>query len=538
VGLPLAMVIQPPLSPKDMGSCPYCKATTESGDSICYSCGRVLANMKSSNFRLEQQFNQGNLASSYKMTPKPTQKGMVHTHAGRSKNILKRRKNRFRSFVMLTLVAFIMLSPQAREHLLAEWAGVQEYIQDAVSPYHMYPVEASYTLEKTVYVSNSGAQGYLLENLAIPPAVSSAQDSAYGFEYTDNTPSDSPTAIQITTSISISFGNENYPVPINGLPIKSASEKLTTSGGHEIWWPGVGTGSDFCTVSNCVKVLVNLAPGQSTSFRYSVGVHSTSYSWHNDDMRVDSMIAGRSLGINVDNSGEFSDISSRDNGRKYNDFSDDKWYNRGSPAGYAINSQAEIVLSTAELISASLPEGLQDNAYAFSRAAFDYLHANIAYDKFAPNVARSGPSCLSDGQGDCDEQTNAFLSLLRVKGIPGWFVFGALTDVTYSSWEAHAWGYIQLPMSDQWCDDNNIERNSCFVNGAVDVVNNKWLLNTPTGYIDWIEEADDTATKLNDFYHPVTQTSGIERERSYATGSNLVLTGGTYPVKMYPENLR
>ena len=493
--------------------------------------------MKSSNFRLEQQFNQGNLASSYKMTPKPTQKGMVHTHAGRSKNILKRRKNRFRSFVMLSLVAFIMLSPQAREHLLVEWAGVQEYIQDAVSPYHQYPVEASYTLEKTVFVTNYGAQGYMMENLAIPPAVSSAQGSTYGFEYTDGIPPENPNSIQMTTAISISFGNENYPIPTTGLPTRSASEKLVTSGGHEIWWPGVGTGADYCSVSSCVKVLVNLAPGESSSFTYSVGVHSTSYSWHND-MRVDSRISGKDLGINVDNSGVFSDIQYRENGQKLIDFGDEKWYDRGSPAGYAINSQAEIVLSTAEMISAGLPEGLQDNSYAFSRAAFDYLHKNIAYDKFAPNVARSGPSCLNDGQGDCDEQTNAFLSLLRVKGIPGWFVFGALTDANYVNWEAHAWGYIQLPMSDEWCDDNNIERNSCFVNGAVDVVNNKWLLNTPTGYIDWVEEADETATKLNDFYHPVTQTSGIERERSYATGSNLELTGGTYQVKMYPETFR
>ena len=109
-----------------------------------------------------------------------------------------------------------------------------------------------------------------------------------------------------------------------------------------------------------------------------------------------------------------------------------------------------------------------------------------------------------------------------------------MTDINYEIWEAHAWGYIQLPMSDEWCDENNIARNSCFVNGAVDVVNNKWLLNTPTGYIDWIEEADETATKLNNFYHPISQTNGIERERSYSTG-NFELEGGNYQVKKYAE---
>mgnify|MGYP001456006752 CR=1 FL=1 len=52
-----------------------------------------------------------------------------------------------------------------------------------------------------------------------------------------------------------------------------------------------------------------------------------------------------------------------------------------------------------------------------ARAAFDYLHLNVLYDKNAPVVARSGPACLSAGVGDCDEQTNAFFSLLRTKMI-------------------------------------------------------------------------------------------------------------------------
>ena len=72
---------------------------------------------------------------------------------------------------------------------------------------------------------------------------------------------------------------------------------------------------------------------------------------------------------------------------------------------YAINSQDAVVISTAQTISASLPEGRHQSAYA-ARATFDY-HQNILYDN-APVVARS-IACLSAGVGDCDEQTNAFL---------------------------------------------------------------------------------------------------------------------------------
>ena len=49
------------------------------------------------------------------MTSAPKRRGIVQNDRGRTKNILKGRKNRFRSLIMLGLVAFIMLSPQARE---------------------------------------------------------------------------------------------------------------------------------------------------------------------------------------------------------------------------------------------------------------------------------------------------------------------------------------------------------------------------------------------------------------------------------------
>ena len=122
-----------------MGNCPYCRSVTLPGDTICYSCGRVLANIKSPNFAAEQQFNRGSVESTYLKTRKPTKSGMVMTQSGKRRNILKRRKNRFRSVVMLGLVAFIMLSPQAREVVWEKYAGVVEYVQLATAPYHLYP---------------------------------------------------------------------------------------------------------------------------------------------------------------------------------------------------------------------------------------------------------------------------------------------------------------------------------------------------------------------------------------------------------------
>ena len=142
-----------------MGACPYCRSTALPTDTICYSCGRVLPKGDRKSYRLEQQFSKGSKEKTYKMAAKPSERGVVQTHTGRRTNIMRRRKNRFRSVAMLGLTAFILLSPQAQEHLLGEFGSIEEILQSATAQYHIYPVEASYTLSKTATVSNSGVDG-------------------------------------------------------------------------------------------------------------------------------------------------------------------------------------------------------------------------------------------------------------------------------------------------------------------------------------------------------------------------------------------
>ena len=60
-----------------MGKCPYCMSVTFAGDTICYTCGRVLANIKSKQFAAEQQFNQGSIETTYLKTRKPTKSGVM-----------------------------------------------------------------------------------------------------------------------------------------------------------------------------------------------------------------------------------------------------------------------------------------------------------------------------------------------------------------------------------------------------------------------------------------------------------------------------
>lgn len=529
-----------------MGACPYCRSTALPSDTICYSCGRVLPQGDRSSYRMEQQFSQkGTRATSYKMAKKPSQRGVVQTHTGRQKNIMKRRKNRFRSVVMLGLVAFIMLSPQAQEALLGDFGGVEEFLQSQLAPYHLYPNEATYTLSKIADVSMTGAAGtgMVTENILIPPVLKSTLSGAAQFAYTNGEQDPPAITLQETLELTLVVAGQSINVPIDGMPDKSYADRITTGAGHEVWWPGVGTSDEECPVAKCVKVRLHLSTGDEVRYSFQIRVKAVSYSWW-DDGRVEPIVAGKDLGISMDSSGTFADIAQRGNGVRQSEFGGGQWYYRDNVQNYAINGEDALVMSTADAIAASLPEGESSNAYGFARATFDYLHAYVSYDRLAPGTARSGPECLAAKTGDCDEQTNAFFSIMRTRGIPGWYAFGVLGDPFYSDegWEAHAWGYILLPMKESWCEERSIVLQSCFVEAQVDVVNNKWLLSTPTAYVDWVEEADSSGTLVYEYYHPVSSIvydsgASIERVRSFETLDEVDFAGGSYKVKKYAESL-
>lgn len=499
---------------------------------------------------MEQQFNQGTADTAYKMTKRPSGRGVIQTHTGRSKNIMKRTRNRSRMLIMVVFIAFVFTSPTIQEATISKYAAVKENILIKTAAHHIYPFESTYTIAKNIEVKASSAQGgYSIENFIIPSDVQSLNGSQTQFTYTDGSPAHPSVNIQRIREITMTVDGEEYGVPLKGMPELSFEERITTSSGHEIWWPGYGSGNNFCSVGVCVKVKTNLGVGESSNIKYSITLTSSAHSWW-DSSRVDSRVAGVEYGINMENSGTFDDISSRDPTGESQQFKGVKWYDRGpsskdprSLGGWAIDSQHGEVVEASNIISQNLPEGESQNAYAYARAAFDYLHASATYDNDAPGTAplygeaRSGAECLEAGTGDCDEQTNAYLALLRVNKIPGWYVFGALAKPDWT-WEAHAWGYIQLPMSESWCNENNIVLSKCFVQGQVDVVNNKWLLHTPTAFIEWIEQPDSSGDLVYSYYHPNLKPNSITRTTPFhETLGEPEFTGGDFKVPKFEEYL-
>ena len=288
------------------------------------------------------------------MAAKPSQRGVVQTHTGRQRNIMKRRKNRFRSLAMLGLVAFVMLSPQAQGAVFGEFGGVEEFLQSQLAPYHVYPNEATYTLSKIAEVSKGSGAGSVTENILIPPTLRSSISGAAQFAFTDGTNQTDPLVLQQTLQLTLSIDGQDINVPIDGMPDRSIDNAIITSGEHQVWWPAVGEGDDECPLKKCIKVRLNFDDGGNVQYAFNVRVQSTSYSWW-DDGRVDSRIAGKDSGINADNSGTFADLANRGNGVRQAEFGGTYWYDRGGADGYAINAQDALVTATADTIASSLP---------------------------------------------------------------------------------------------------------------------------------------------------------------------------------------
>jgi hypothetical protein len=264
------------------------------------------------------------------MTTAPKRRGYVQTDRGRSKNILKGGRNRFRTLVMLGLVAFIMLSPQAREHILSEVGDLKEFLENPILGYMVYDIDADYTLNRIVSATNGdNTPSSMLENLPISPDIKALEGEASTFVYTDGTSPSPNQLIQDVTEIKLIIDGQTINIPLEGIPPRMVADKITTANGHEVWWPGTsGNGEDFCIGGPCVKVRVNLGPSESTTYEYQTTIKTKSYTWDGDSGNILPTVPGFTSGITSETSGTFADFENRGDGVREDTFTDAKWFNK------------------------------------------------------------------------------------------------------------------------------------------------------------------------------------------------------------------
>ena len=233
-----------------MGTCPFCRAQTLPGDSICYSCGRVITGASGMDSRVKGEF--------MRSPTRKAKRGMAPRQAKMSKANPKRRGRKKRSRInqlgLVAFIAFVFFTPEARQFVLAKWAEVEDYLMEAIAPYQVYPLEAEYTVVRSIDLWNNGSgNGHLEESIPLPMDVTSNEGGAVALAYDDGTEV-AKSDIQTIIDMELRIDGEVIAIPNDGLPYRSKANAILTQDGNEVWWPGQGSGSDFCPHGPCVRV--------------------------------------------------------------------------------------------------------------------------------------------------------------------------------------------------------------------------------------------------------------------------------------------
>ena len=448
----------------------------------------------------------------------------------------KKKKTNVRSMVLVIAIAFLFLFTPAQDRISTQLEKWLDTLLDEFGPAREYPVHASYTAERNIHLVNPHSQSISFSyELPIPEMRTDFGYSDFGFESEDGTTSYPVVTLQEVTQMMVKTegGNSHILVPLTEEYL-GANGAIEIGFGTEIYWPPIGQNDDRCSVSRCAIWQGDITPGTMVTLEVTYDVIASSYSWWGDDRAPDAAPrADAGLSIHSGNDGTYDDYERP--GRldsMYDQFGlEKKWYDRdpGPSHNWAVDGTSNVVVELANEIQSSLNPEDANSPYAFAHASFIKIRDSIVYSQ-GLSPARGGAACIVDERGDCDEQSNAWMSLLRTRNIPAWYEFGPMTDAQFSAWEPHAWSNAIFPLDEQWCIDKNIDLSTCFVEGDVDVVNNRWLLHTPTTMTEWIEQPSYRGEASYEFYRPLSIGCVNCWTESWETIGEPQIFDGTYRV--------
>lgn len=514
-----------------MTRCPYCMAPSNSRSPICHGCGRVVSGSRGMATRVSP-------AGVPVMQPQRVQYGVDprrRSKMDRQRREKKKSGKQFRNLILVLVIAFVFLFTPAQEHVNKQLSIWLDDLWKTIGPAHEYPVSTEYTLQRTIEIDNfdAGDRNFVYR-LPIPIQRTNRGIDSFAFDRGGNL--DMAISLQWVKSMQVGAGFSHLDVPVTHEQYLGPESALDSGDGFStVHWPPKGPGNERCEFVRCLIWTGDIPANSVARLIVTYEIESYSYTWTKEDT-ISTTITGQSIGMGVDNSGGFDDLSRPGWIRSTTDYigEEHQWYDRnagGSVSNWAIDGDHHLVISTADNIIASLPTSEQNNIYAFAHAAFIHVRDTIQYGPGSPYPPRSGPTCLAQGIGDCDEQSNAWMSLLRTRDIPTWYEFGALTSMAHEVWEAHAWSVILIPYDVDWCNSNGINLDSCYLEGSVDVVNNKWLVHTPTAFSEFLEPESPQGIASEEFYKVMSINAfAYNWMESWDTIVGPLHTGGTFKV--------
>lgn len=157
---------------------------------------------------------------------------------------------------------------------------------------------------------------------------------------------------------------------------------------------------------------------------------------------------------------------------------------------------------TIRTLSASLtsPEA---TVYENAGSIYGYMRDNFVYSAVPGSEPKTCIETLADQEGDCDDQSMLFVSLLRAADIPSWLAFGFLYDGVRDVWGAHAWAEVYVPLAD-----------GTGANVTVDVVNGEFLVRNCNRLQEWA--GDGNGEHLADYYHTLVYNYTLAGQHSSA----------------------
>ncbi len=119
---------------------------------------------------------------------------------------------------------------------------------------------------------------------------------------------------------------------------------------------------------------------------------------------------------------------------------------------------------------------------------YNYVDRHVSYTTISGSEPKSCIRTLSDGTGDCDDQSILLISLCRAIGIPSWLAFGGLYDSVSGDWGSHAWAEVYIPLASG-------EGGSV----TIDAANHELLVRNCNRFEEW--KSDGNGEHLEDYYH-------------------------------------
>ena len=498
---------------------------------ICQGCGRVISGAQGMATRVSP-------AATPTMHRQRVQYGVDprrRAKMARQRREKKKSGKQFRNLILVLVIAFVFLFTPAQEHVNKQLSIWLDDLWKTIGPAHEYPQATEYTLERMIEIDNLDAgERHFIYRLPIPIQRTNRGIESFTFDRGGN--QDMAISLQSIKSMQVGASFSNIDVPVSTEQYLGPGAALDSGDGFStVHWPTMGPGDERCEYVRCLIWKGNIPAISVATLFVTYEVESFAYTWTKGDT-ISTTIPGQSTGMDVDNSGNYSDLLRPGWVRSTTQYigEEHQWYDRnsgGAVENWAIDGDHPLIISTADNIIASLPSSERDNIYSFAHAAFIHVRDTVQYGPGSPYPPRSGPTCLAQGIGDCDEQSNAWMSLMRTRDIPTWYEFGALTSMDHEVWEAHAWSVILIPYDVDWCNSNGINLDSCYLEGSVDVVNNKWLVHTPTAFSEFLEPESPLGIAPEEFYKVMSINSfQYNWKESWNTIVGPQHTGGVFKV--------